>query len=395
MTCEGPSGGRGGREAVGLYLHIPFCRSKCPFCDFCSFPHPAAETVEAYTEELIRRIREAGAAETAGTGEKQTLDTVYIGGGTPTLLTPSQAERVMEAVHAAFSVLPDAEVTVEGNPAALTADGLAAFGNGGVNRLSLGVQSAQESELRALGRLHSFSDAVRAAETARAVGINNISMDFMTGIPGQTPDSLRETLRAALALEPDHLSAYSLSLEPGTPFGRRGRAALGLPVDEEEAAERESALCELSEKLLTSAGYEHYEISNYARPGRRSRHNLHTWQDRPYIGLGVGAYSYLHGARYGQSRDIAAFLRGEDITVDRCVPDRREQMEEYIMLGLRLSDGISEEDFRARFGVDFWAMRGDVCEPLIRVGYARRQNGRFALTEAGWLVSNAILADLV
>ena len=195
---------RGG-EPVGLYLHIPFCRSKCPFCDFCSFPRPDAAMVEAYVDELIRRIRLSGAAEAAAAGGVQALDTVYIGGGTPTLLTPSQAARLMEAVHAAFFVLPDAEVTVEGNPAALTAEGLAAFRAGGVNRLSLGVQSANADELRALGRLHSFPDAVRAVETARAVGIGNISLDFMIGIPGQTPDSLRRTLEAALALEPEHL----------------------------------------------------------------------------------------------------------------------------------------------------------------------------------------------
>ena len=342
---------RGG-EPIGLYLHIPFCRSKCPFCDFCSFPRPDAAMVEAYVDELIRRIRLSGAAEAAAAGGVQALDTVYIGGGTPTLLTPSQAARLMEAVHAAFFVLPDAEVTVEGNPAALTAEGLAAFRAGGVNRLSLGVQSANADELRALGRLHSFPDAVRAVATARAVGIGNISLDFMIGIPGQTPDSLRRTLEA-------------------------------------------SALYELSARLLSAAGYEHYEISNYARPGMRSRHNLHTWQDKPYIGLGVGAYSYLHGVRFGQSRDLSAFLDGRDITVDRYIPDRREQMEEYIMLGLRLAEGISEADFRTRFGVDFWATRGAVCEPLLRAGLARRPDGRFALTESGWLVSNAILADLV
>ena len=382
-------------EPVGLYLHIPFCRSKCPFCDFCSFPRPSAETVDAYVDELIRRIRETGAAETSPAGDRQVVDTVYIGGGTPTLLTPPQAARLTAAVHAAFCVLPGAEITVEGNPAAVTFEGLAAFRAGGVNRISLGVQSAIPTELRALGRLHTFPDAVQAVETARAAGIETVSLDFMLGIPGQTPDSLRRTLEAALALEPQHLSAYCLSLEPDTPFGRRGRAGLGLPADEDEAAEAVSALYELSERLLVQAGYEHYEISNYARPGRRSRHNLHTWQDKSYIGLGVGAYSYLHGVRCGQSRDMAAFLRGEDITVDRCVPDRDVQMEEYIMLGLRLAEGISEEEFRVRFGVDFWAPRAAVGESLLRNGFAVRRDGRFSLTESGWLVSNAILAELV
>lgn len=384
------------QEPVGLYLHIPFCRSKCPFCDFCSFPHPAPETVEAYLVELIRRVREAGATEAAiGGGEPACLDTVYIGGGTPTLLSPAQATRLMAAVREAFAVLPDAEITVEGNPAALTAEGLYAYRAGGVNRLSLGVQSAHERELKALGRLHSFSDAREAVKLARSVGIDNINLDFMLGIPGQTPDSLRATLEAALELSPEHLSAYCLSIEPGTPFAKRGRAALGLPADEEEAAEAVSRLYELSERLLTAAGYEHYEISNYARPGKRSRHNLHTWQDRCYIGLGVGAYSYMHGVRAGQSRDLAAFIAGQDITVDRSVLTPDEVREEYIMLALRLSDGLSETDYAARFGEDFFPPRAETCSRLIAAGLARRQDHRLSLTEAGWLVSNAIIAELI
>lgn len=383
------------QEPVGLYLHIPFCRSKCPFCDFCSFPHPAPETVEVYLTELIRRVREAGAAEAALGGEPARLDTVYIGGGTPTLLSPTQATRLMAAVREAFAVLPDAEITVEGNPAALTAEGLSAYQAGGVNRLSLGVQSAHERELKALGRLHSFSDAREAVSLARRVGIDNINLDFMLGIPGQTPDSLRATLEAALELSPEHLSAYCLSIEPGTPFARRGRAALGLPADEEAAAEAVSRLYELSERLLTAAGYEHYEISNYARPGKRSRHNLHTWQDRCYIGLGVGAYSYMHGVRAGQSRDLAAFIAGQDITVDRSVLTPDEVREEYIMLALRLSDGLSETDYAARFGEDFFPPRAETCSRLIAAGLARREDHHFALTEAGWLVSNAIIAELI
>lgn len=383
------------QEPVGLYLHIPFCRSKCPFCDFCSFPHPAPETVEAYLTELIRRVREAGAAEAARSGAPARLDTVYIGGGTPTLLRPDQATRLMAAVREAFAVLPDAEITVEGNPAALTAEGLDAFRTGGIDRLSLGVQSAHPQELRALGRLHSFSDAREAVGLARAAGIHNINLDIMLGIPGQTPDSLCKTLEAVLALSPEHLSAYCLSIEPGTPFARRGRAALGLPADEEAAAEAVSRLYEQAERFLTAAGYEHYEISNYARPGKRSRHNLHTWQDRCYIGLGVGAYSYMHGVRWGQSRDLAAFLAGRDITVDRAVLTPGEMREEYIMLALRLSDGLDEADYAARFGEAFFEPRRAFCERLIAGGLARRAAGRFALTEAGWLVSNAILVELI
>lgn len=382
------------QEPVGLYLHIPFCKSKCPFCDFCSFPRPTVNTVEAYVDELIRRIRAAGAAE-AVAGVPAVLDTVYIGGGTPTLLTPAQATRLLAAVREAFTILPDAELTVEGNPAALTPEGLTAYRAGGVNRLSLGVQSAHERELKALGRLHDFADAREAVSMARSVGIENINLDFMLGIPGQTEDSLRQTLEAALALEPTHLSAYCLSIEPGTPFARRGRAALGLPADEDAAAEAVSRMYELSARFLVAAGFEHYEISNYARPGYRSRHNLHTWQGRCYLGLGVGAYSHMHGVRRGQSRDLAAFLAGADITTDYALLTPADVREEYIMLALRLSDGISESDYAARFGEDFYASRRDVCDRLIAGGLARRSAGRFALTEAGWLVSNAVIVELL
>ena len=387
MTAMGQTESAG--SPVGLYLHIPFCRSKCPYCDFCSFPRPAADVVEDYVTELCRRLRAAGPAVT------EPVDTIYIGGGTPTLLTPRQADRLTEAVRAAFRILPGAEWTVEGNPAAVTAEGLAAFAAGGVNRLSLGAQSAHASELKALGRLHGWNDVVEAVRLTRRAGIENINLDFMLGIPGQTPDSLQRTLEAAVSLEPAHLSAYCLIIEEGTPFGRRGRAALGLPEDDETADEQAAAFYEQASAYLRSAGYEHYEISNYARPGCRSQHNLHTWQDRAYLGFGPGAYSYYGGARYGQSRDLAAFLRGEDITVDRYVPDSAGQMEEYIMLNLRLREGFSEADFASRFGEDFMETRGGVCAPLLSHGLMVREGGRIRLTERGWLVSNSILAELI
>lgn len=378
------------KKAIGLYLHVPFCRSKCPYCDFCSFPHPSAASVEDYLGELIRRIRAAGEG-----CRDLCVDTVFIGGGTPTILSPAQAERLTREVRAAFDVLPGVEFTVEGNPAAAERDVLKAFREGGVNRLSLGAQSAQRDELKALGRLHGWDDVCRTVDDARAVGFDNINLDLMLGIPGQTSASLADTLDKALALSPEHLSAYCLIIEEDTPFGRRGRAALGLPADENEADEQAAALYECASRRITGAGYEHYEISNYARPGRRSLHNLHTWQDREYLGLGLAAYSYLRGRRFGQSRDMAAFLRGEIIDVDGSIPDRGEQMEEYIMLGLRTSDGINEDAFAVRFGEPFFAPREAACRRWTERGLMERRNGRVRLTEAGWLVSNVIISELI
>ena len=377
------------REPIGLYLHIPFCRSKCPYCDFCSYPRPTARGMEAYARELARRIREAGR------GDRMPLDTVYFGGGTPTLLPASCVTELFAAIREGFRILPDAEITVEGNPAAVSRESLAVWQDCGVNRLSLGAQSAQDAELKALGRLHRWEDVVATVADARAVGIGNINLDFMLGIPHQTSDSLADTLNRALALDPDHLSAYTLMLEEGTPFHRRGRTGLGLPADEDDADEQAVAFWEQASATLRAAGYEHYEISNYARPGRRSRHNLHTWQCRDYLGLGVAAHSCLNGVRFGQSRDLEGFLRGEDITEFREVLTAADRKSEYIMLALRLSDGIDESDFARRFGEDFWHTYGPLCIPFIEGGFMVRKDGRVHLTERGFPVSNAILADLI
>lgn len=370
---------------IGLYLHIPFCKSKCPYCDFCSFPRPSNEMVDAYIAELTRRA--------AVWGERcrdRTVDTLYIGGGTPTLLTPAQADRLLTAIYQAFRLETDAEVTVECNPATADREALRVWHTLGVNRLSMGAQSADPSELSALGRLHSWDDVCHTVEDARAAGIHNINVDFMIGIPRQTRESLTDTLTRAVALAPDHLSAYCLQLEEGTPFARRGASALSLPDDDEVAARYE-----LAAALLREAGYEHYEISNFALSGKRSRHNTHTWQAREYLGLGVAAHSYLNGERFGQGRDLSAFLRGEDITVERYTMTPEERADEAVMLGLRLREGVEETDFRERFGVDFSDRYEKKCTPFVANGLMTRKNGRTALTEAGWLVSNAILSAIL
>ena len=390
------------REPIGLYLHIPFCRSKCPYCDFCSFPRPSEELMEAYAHELARRIREAGTAygndahsDNRATQEKRPVDTVYFGGGTPTLLPTSCIRELFDAIYASFEVLPDAEITVEGNPAAASGKDLAVWHSCGVNRLSLGSQSTQPDELKALGRLHRWEDVEQTVSDARAAGIENINLDFMLGIPHQTPESLSDTLTRALSLRPTHLSAYTLMLEEGTPFHRRGRAGLGLPVDEDTADEQAVTLWEQACGILREAGYEHYEISNFAKEGFRSRHNLHTWQSRDYLGLGVAAHSCMDGVRFGNSRDLDAFLRGENIVEFSDVLTQADQEAEYIMLALRLSDGIDETEFSRRFGHDFWHTYGNRCIPFITGGFMVRRDGRVYLSEEGFPVSNVILAELI
>jgi len=284
---------------------------------------------------------------------------------------------------------------VEGNPAAAGREALSVWRECGVNRLSLGSQSAQPDELKALGRLHRWEDVEKNVTDARTVGIENINLDFMLGIPHQTPTSLADTLSRALALEPTHLSAYTLMLEEGTPFYRRGRAALGLPQNEEEADEQAVTLWEQACAILREAGYEHYEISNFAKSGYRSRHNLHTWQCCDYLGLGVAAHSCMNGVRFGQSRDLEGFLAGKDITEFTEVLTPADRESEFIMLALRLSDGIDEQEFSNRFDKDFWHTYGHVCIPFIEKGLMGREGGRVYLTEAGFPVSNAILAQLI
>ena len=372
-------------EPLGVYLHIPFCRSKCPYCDFCSFPRPDASLMTAYVDRLIECV------ETWGENIRgRMVDTVYFGGGTPTLLSPRDAERLLAAVFTHFSAEEDAEVTLECNPATVSRETLAVWRNGGVNRVSMGAQSAHSQELKALGRLHTWNDVCHTVEMIRSLGIDNINLDFMMGIPHQTPQSLLETLRLAIELAPEHLSAYCLMLEEGTPFARRGADALGLP-DEDAVAD----LYELASAYIRSRGYEHYEISNYAKPGKRSRHNLHTWQGKEYVGLGVAAHGYVDGVRYGNSRDLNGFLAGADITEISRVLTPLDQFEEEVMLGLRVSDGIDPYELTAKFGLRVSEGFSMLCETLETQGLLYRQSSKISLTDKGFLVSNYVIGDIL
>ena len=370
--------------ATGLYIHIPFCKSKCHYCDFCSFPHPLDATVEGYTKEICRRLGAWGRI----CCERE-FDTVYIGGGTPSLLSDVQAEKIMRTVKNSFRVMEDAEITIEANPATVTGESLANWRALGVNRLSVGVQSASDGELRLLGRPHNFADAEKCVNIARSVGIYNINADLMIGIPEQTLASLTSTLERYVSLDCEHISAYCLSIEKGTRFDAR-RDKLMLPDDDTVAD-----MYRLVADTLKRAGYEHYEVSNFAKKGYRSRHNTHTWQYREYLGEGVGAYSFLGGERFGNSRDIEAYLRGEDIVCERYRPEGDERMSEYVMLGLRLAEGISEKRFFELFGVEFFDVYGEACRKHIKAGRLVRRDGRIFISPDFVLVGNAILSDIL
>lgn len=316
-------------KPLGLYIHIPFCKRKCLYCDFCSFPQPSDETVARYVETLCQDLR----TRAAQCGE-YTVDTVFFGGGTPTFLSGKQLEQILLTVFDAYRVDPHAEITAECNPATADAEKLSAMRKTGFNRLSIGMQSAHDGELQNLGRIHTKADFERIYRDARRCGFENISVDVMSGIPGQTRESYFETLAFLVNLAPEHLSAYGLIVEEGTPFAKlEAEGRLDLP--DEEAA-RAMYLDGIA--YLASRGYRQYEISNFAKRGYESRHNLKYWNGEEYLGFGPAAYSDFGGRRFGNSRDLNAYLCGAPMLCDDETPDRDERENEYVMLRMRLAD---------------------------------------------------------
>ncbi len=361
---------------LGLYIHVPFCASKCGYCDFYSFP--AEEAVQdAYTEAVCRDLAAAGAR----LGRK--ADTLYFGGGTPSLLGGARLVQILSAARAAFD-LEGAEITLEANPADDLAQLLTQAAEAGVNRLSLGVQSGVASELAVLGRRHTNADVVRTVADARAAGISNLSLDLMLGIPGQTPKSLTESVHFLLAQNPNHLSAYLLKIEPGTPFARRQFS--DLPGEDEAAA-----LYLQTVKALEAAGLRQYEISNFARPGCASRHNTKYWTGADYLGFGPAAHSFFGGGRFYYPRDLEAYLAGAAPVQDGAGGG----LEETVMLRLRLTEGIRFAGLQQQFGFVPNRNMQQRMEWYAKAGYALLDESHFALTPKGFLVSNAIIGALL
>ncbi len=370
-------------NTLGLYIHIPFCRSKCLYCDFCSFPRMSDEIVTRYADELCRRI-----AACAPRAKERIVDTIYFGGGTPTLLPIDDFSKILQTVASHYTLSSDCEITAECNPATADFAYLSSLRALGVNRLSIGLQSVHENELRALGRAHSFADFKAVFADARRAGFDNISVDLMYGIPNQTEESFRASIASLCDLEPEHISSYGLKIEDGTPFSRMQESLL-LPDEDTEYR----MYCLLTHELEKRA-YHKYEISNFAKAGRHSRHNLRYWHGEEYLGFGVAAHSYFDGMRFGNSRDIDEFLRGEEITCERTALSLHEREEEYVMLRLRLAEGISLSDFWERTGEDFGARYPSVSR-MVAGGFMKMENDRISFTDKGFFVSNAILADML
>ena len=371
-------------KKLGLYIHIPFCRSKCLYCDFCSFPRQDEEKMIAYVDALYRDLRAHAPA-----CRDCVVDTVFLGGGTPTTLPAYLLKDLMGEIYKNYNVATDAEITAECNPVTGERELFARMRAAGINRLSIGLQSAHENELKALGRLHNLETFAACFFDARAAGFDNISVDVMSGIPHQTPESRQETLEKVIALGPEHISSYDLIIEAGTPFARK-RATLSLP--DEEAARR---MYLEGIEFLSQKGYAQYEISNFAKPGFESRHNLKYWNCDEYLGFGVAAYSDFGGARFGNSRDIEAYIRGNDITEERSVPDKTERADEYVMLRFRLCEGVDAIVFEDRFGIPFEETYGKKLAPFLSAGLVRREGDRYCFSQEGMLVSNTILSEIL
>jgi oxygen-independent coproporphyrinogen-3 oxidase len=373
-------------QKLGLYLHVPFCVRKCRYCDFYSAAADKGART-AYVRALCKHL----AAE-APALRPFAVDTVYVGGGTPTLLDAAEFKEVLDTVRAHYNLECDAEITAECNPvtnAEGMTEGLIAAG---VNRLSIGLQSVHERELELLGRPHGFAEFEKTYRAARQAGFENISVDLMFGIPDQTVQSFSKSLDTVIGLAPEHVSAYGLRIEEGTPFYTMRK---GLVLPDEDA---EADMAELAAAKLKDAGYEHYEISNYARPGKRSRHNMRYWLGADYLGFGPGAHSYLNGVRFDTPAERAAYVdnvENGDLAALRQNAVSilgKEKTDEYVMLHMRLFEGIELADFSHRFGTKFEALYGDTT-PLERAGLLCRTADRIAFTERGMRVSNAILSD--
>lgn len=373
-------------ETLGLYIHIPFCLGKCLYCDFYSGAFPP-ETRKAYVSALCAHLRAW-----ASSARDFPVDTVYFGGGTPTVLDGADFRAILHTVREVYRLQPDAEITTECNPATLSGGKAEELLAAGVNRISIGAQSVRENELRALGRRHTAEDFFHTVSGVKAAGFQNISADLMFGIPEQTVASFAETLDAVVALDLPHISAYGLRVEEGTPFfAMRDR----LPLPSEDC---EADMQVLAAKKLGQAGLLHYEISNYARPGFASRHNLRYWKGAPYLGFGPGAHSYFGNVRFRTAPDLAAYLAAvREANFDALRQDTetiagKEAMDEYVMLRMRLAEGVDEADFSHRFGTSMEEAYGDLSS-LLAGGFLVREAGRVAFTEKGFYVSNAILSD--
>ncbi len=376
-------------NSIGLYIHIPYCLHKCGYCDFNSHNINEAE-MESYVQALLSEMEQ-----TAKEAKNRRVNTIFFGGGTPTTLPFADLARILEACRQHFQVDPEAEITCEANPATIPQTDLAQLREAGFNRLSIGVQSFDTDELKRLERVHTVDEVFLTVERARQAGFDNLSLDLMFALPGQTAERWLDNLQKAIDLQPDHISAYNLTIEPDTVFYKQqSQGQLTMPPDD---FQRE--LFEITIATLTGAGYEHYEISNYAQPGKQSRHNLNYWVDGEYIGLGAGASSFFKGDRTKNtnlpSRYITQINETQTAVESRETPGRRQRMGEAVMLGLRLRTGLSLSQFKNQFNITFQEAFGYTVTRMEGMGLLEISNGQAALTWEGLFLADSVIIEFI
>ncbi len=379
------------KRDLGIYVHIPFCARKCGYCDFVS----AVGTKEEQTYYIRMLLREIRSFEALGSLYR--VRTLFLGGGTPSLLEPMELLRVITQIEEEFEMDEEAEITIECNPGTLTKEKLEDYRRLGINRLSLGLQSANNRELKQLGRIHSWQDFLDSFSLARKIGFDNINVDLMFGIPTQTMESWTDTLEKVTELNPEHISAYSLMIEEGTPFYEIFSNPRNRRLLPDEKTERE--MYHFTRKFLDERGYHRYEISNYAKEGRECRHNITYWDGGEYLGFGVSAASYLDGRRFANSDNMEEYRENarQSYANFRKTPPQpvKNTVEEFMFLGLRMMRGISITEFEQKFHVPFHEVYGEQVENMIRQGFLEEEGGRLRFTERGIDVSNSLLVDFL
>lgn len=382
------------KKPMQLYIHIPFCVKKCAYCDFLSFPADE-QTQGAYVKALQKELDFYG-----NKYSDRSISTIFIGGGTPSWLDERAMASIMECVYRNFEVAADAEITIECNPGTVSEQKFAVYKETGINRLSIGLQSANNEELKTLGRIHTYEQFLRTYDKARHYDFRNINVDLMSALPGQTPEGFLSSLKKVIRLKPEHISAYSLIIEEGTPFYEKyqrdvelreaGRQTELLPTEEEEYQ-----TTKMTQEILQSEGYHWYEISNFAKPGRECRHNIGYWKRADYLGVGLGAASLIDNVRYANTSDIYQYIkRPEESAVGKAV-SREAQMEEFMFLGLRMVAGFHRDEFEQAFGVAIEGVYDVELKRLQQEGLLLQKEGRIRLTEKGIDVSNYALSQFL
>lgn len=379
-------------KELELYIHIPFCIRKCAYCDFLSGQRNAEE-IENYVEALISEIKTYQAMSL-----NEIVRTIFLGGGTPSILSGSQMKRIFQALRETFDISETAEITVEANPGTVTYEKLTAYRNVGINRISFGLQSANDEELKRLGRIHTFEEFLESYKMARACGFQNINVDLISAIPKQTTEQFEQSLKKITELQPEHVSVYSLIIEEGTPFAKL--YGEGAPLEKDLPSEEEERLIYWKTKeFLEKEGYCRYEISNYAKEGLECRHNLGYWERKNYLGLGLGASSLMGNVRYHNTEDWKEYIANaknlQQIQKDVETLTVEEQMEEFIFLGLRKMQGISEQKFQEAFQKSIWECYSENIRKVMEKGLLDKRDGNLYLTEKGIDISNYVFAEIL